>query len=369
MLDTSSIQPITVHGSNISYFTGKIENYFRVREIRYTFRSMSFPSDERRLKSFVGVMQMPAVELGDGRWMTDTTKTIEWFESQYPENRITPDDPVQAYLCALLEDWADEWWWRPAMHYRWHYPQGAALQGRHLAEEVLRDLPLPLALRRFLITRRQRGGYTTGDGITPQAVPGIEAMFKRLLDHLEAIFSKRPFVFGTRPSLADVGLSGPFFRHFALDPVPLEIIRQRAPSVLEWVSRLWNTRIRNCEVHWDTGIPDDLGPLFDDIGSTYLPYLRANSRAVASGSDRFDVEVGGVSYLGARHSRYRIWCLQELRNKFEMLPEESKQTLKEFLQRHDCWESLWLPRDLPLLPSQEARLPFFADSKMIAANS
>ena len=64
---------------------------------------------------------MPALQLGDGRWMTDSTKMIQWFEAKYPQNGLLPEDPVQRFVCLLLEDWADEWWWRPAMHYRWHY--------------------------------------------------------------------------------------------------------------------------------------------------------------------------------------------------------------------------------------------------------
>jgi hypothetical protein len=40
MNDTTTLQPITLHGSNISYFTGKMENYLRVRGIPYELNSM-----------------------------------------------------------------------------------------------------------------------------------------------------------------------------------------------------------------------------------------------------------------------------------------------------------------------------------------
>ena len=30
--------------------------------------------------------------------MTDTTKMIQWFESKIPENKIIPEDPVQAFF-------------------------------------------------------------------------------------------------------------------------------------------------------------------------------------------------------------------------------------------------------------------------------
>ena len=53
--------------------------------------------------------------------MTDSTAMIEWFEARHSEYPILPPDPLQGFVCHLLEGWADEWWWRPAMHYRWHY--------------------------------------------------------------------------------------------------------------------------------------------------------------------------------------------------------------------------------------------------------
>jgi glutathione S-transferase len=367
-MDSTSIQPLTLHGSNISYFTGKLENYFRLRGIPYHLRSMQLPGDLQRFKEQVGLFQMPILELGDGRLMTDTTMIIQWFEQHYPQQRLIPQDPLQRFVCLLLEDWADEWWWRPAMHYRWHYAEGAHLQSRHLADELLGGVQVPGILKRWHLRRRQRGGYTSGDGIHPGAVAGVEAMYLRLLQQMEDIFSRRPFLLGSRPSLADVGLSGPFFRHFALDPVPLEIIRQRAPAVLEWVARLWNTRLSACGGVWEAGVAEDLGPMLDDIGSTYLPYLCANVEAVAAGRKRFDVAVGGVTYRGACYSRYRVWCLQQLRNAFQCLPEPSRVQARQLLQRHGCWEPLWRQPELPLLPGQEQELPFRATTKMVGVN-
>lgn len=365
MPDTSVLQPLIVHGSNISYFTGKLENYFRVRGIPYRLHSMQLPAERKMIEEAVGLWQMPVVALGDGRWMTDTTKIIQWFESHHPQNGLLPDDPSQRFLCLLLEDWADEWWWRPAMHYRWHYPEGAHFASRHLADELAGQLRVPGALKRFMLRKRQRGGFTAGDGLTRDNVRDVEAGFHWLLAQLQAIFSDRPFVLGERPSLADIGLSGPFFRHFALDPVPLEIIRQQAPAVLEWVARLWNTRVDQCAPGWREGIPADLGPILDNIGSAYLPYLCANVDAVAAGKRRFDVTIDGVSYRRARYSRYRVWCLQELRSHYEALPDRHRLNVQDLLEEHGCWEPLWRQQNLPLLHEQEKDLPFRGDSKMI----
>ena len=89
---------VTLYGSNISYFTGKMENYFRIRGIPYHFEPMQFPSMERLLKREIGVSQMPAVQLADGRWLTDTTKMIEWFESEFSETRLCHPTPFRLSL-------------------------------------------------------------------------------------------------------------------------------------------------------------------------------------------------------------------------------------------------------------------------------
>ena len=73
---------------------------------------------------------MPAVVLPDGRWMPVTKEA--GFESKFKNSSILPKDPVQNFICLLIEDWADEWWWRPAMHYRWHYKEGAEFASDHL---------------------------------------------------------------------------------------------------------------------------------------------------------------------------------------------------------------------------------------------
>ncbi|MDG1065059.1 MAG: glutathione S-transferase family protein [Luminiphilus sp.] len=358
-------QALTLYGSNISYFTGKMENYFRIRGIPYHFKSMQFPRMGRQLKQEVGVSQMPAVQLSDGRWLTDTTKMIEWFEAGFSDNALLPPDPDQAFVAHLIEDWADEWWWRPAMHYRWHYPEGARFASWHLATEVMGSVWLPVWLKRRFLAYRQRRGYTVGDGLTSINVPAVEASVRRLFGQLQEIFNVRPYLLGERPSLADIGLAGPFFRHFALDPVPLEILRQTAPAVLEWVARLWNTTQEDLQGDWLATLPDDIAPLLRDIGAGYLPYLGANAEAVRDGRQRFDIQIDGIEYKNARYSRYRVWCLEQLRKRWLDLSEEAQKTTKELLARHGAWDVIWQPEKLPLLAGQEAGLPFRATTKMI----
>ena len=364
MLSDSRL-PVTVYGSSISYFTGKLENYFRVKGIPYQFQAMTGKLHMPQVEENTGSSQMPALQFADGSWMTDSTPVIQWFESEYPAPAVIPVDPLQRFFSLLLEDYADEWLWRPAMHYRWYYDEGARFASCHLAAELAADLPLPAVLKRWAITRRQRRGYTSGDGIDAAEVPGVEAIYRRMLAQLEAIFRRRPFLLGDRPSLADIGFSGPVFRHFGLDPVPAEIMRQQAPAVFEWAARLWNFKLQDCPGTLLPGIPVDWGPILDEIGSHYLPYLCANVDAVAGGHKRFDADIGGVRYRGARWSKYRVWCLQQLRGHFEALASADKQTAQSLLEQHGCWEPLWRHQRLPIDAALCSRLPFRADAKMI----
>ena len=364
-MKTDSIFPITLYGSSISYFTGKLENYFRVRGMPYRLQALTSRYHADTVKQNTGSTQMPAIQLADGRWMSDSTAIIRWFESEFSEHPVIPEDPLQRFFSLLLEDYADEWLWRPAMHYRWFYQQGALFAGNHLAAEIGAGVPVPNVLKRLVITRRQRRGYTTGDGITPDQVAGVEAIYLRTLEQLEAIFRERPFLLGDRPSLADIGFSGPFFRHFGLDSVPAEIMRQQAPAVWEWAARLWNTPLGNSSGALMQGVPADWGPILNEIGRQYLPYQCANVDAVIAGKKRFDVDIDGVRYRGARWSKYRVWCLQRLRDHFNVLAPSDQSSAEALLVRHGCWEPLWRHQGLPLDPGFCDRLPFRVDAKMI----
>lgn len=348
-----------VYGLDLSYFTGKFEAYLRFKEIphaRIELSSRLF----RKIASRTGVAQMPAVELPDGRWMTDTSPMIAWLETQYPSPAVIPDDPLQAFFSHLLEDYADEWLWRPALHYRWSFQPDARLMSERIAREMLHDVPLPLFVRKQMVYRRQLRKYVAGDGITKQTRGHVETVYLRALDHLQAILSTRPFLLGGRPTLADFGFYGSMFRHFGLDPTPSRIMRDRAPAVYEWVARMWNAHA--CELSGATlleGVPEDWLALLSDAGQTYLPYLSANADAFAARRKAFDVRIEGALYRLPVH-RYRVWCLEQLQARYHALVEPVRSAAKTILERTGCWQPLWSARHTQSGYDPEKRAPFLA---------
>ncbi|MBU3916916.1 glutathione S-transferase N-terminal domain-containing protein, partial [bacterium] len=173
-MNTSNDQPLVVYGTKVSYFTGKLENYLRYKEIPYEHIPMSTLKIQSEIRKNLGVIQVPNVKLPDGSWMTDTTPMIQWFEEKYPDGPIIPSDPEQVFFCLLLEDYADEWLWRPAMHYRWHYQRDALSLSRFLSEDVFAALPFPKWIRRFIVRFRQRHIFTVGDGIHERKIQGLD---------------------------------------------------------------------------------------------------------------------------------------------------------------------------------------------------
>lgn len=357
--------PLTVYGSNISYFTGKMEMYLRAKGIPYSFITLNGRRHMPLLQRQTGATQVPAIMLADGRWMTDTTPMIAWLEQRWPNPPILPPDPEQRFFSLLLEDYADEWLWRPAMHFRWYGDEGAMHLSRHIASEIMGDVPLPGWLKRAYFRHRQRSGYTAGDGINETNRAHVEAIYHNNLAWLSAVLCKRPYLLGNSPSLADIAFMGPMFRHFSQDPDPAEIMRQQAPAVWEWVARLWNCGPLDTHPDWLPDIPEDWGAWLDDIGSAYLPYLNDNAMAVRAGKKRFTTLAGGVLYTDARASPYRVWCLDQLRKQFAALPPDVAERVQRRLQRHGCWEPLWHIDQLESQVNRAVSPPFGTNSKML----
>lgn len=348
---------MSVYGLDLSYFTGKLQAYLRYCEIPFDYVDLDIAA-MRKVAKATGMAQMPAVQLADGRWLTDTTATIGWMETQRTEAEVLPHDPAQRFFSLLVEDYADEWLWRPALHYRWSYETDSRLMGRRIAAEMMRDLPLPLGLRTAFITKRQQDKYVRGDGITPANRAHVESVYLRNLVWLEAILKDRPFLLGERPTIADYGFMGPMFRHFSLDPTPARIMREQAPAVFEWVARMWNAKAsRLADQPLREGVPQDWSPILQDVGASYLPSLAANAAAARAGQSHFDLSLEGASYHLPVNLN-RVHCLKDLQSAYQALEPAAAEAVRARLEQDGAWLPLWAetPPDIGFDP--EGRLPF-----------
>ena len=328
-----------VYGCRISYYTGKLESYLRFRSIPYE----QLPTEpyRREIIAGAGSVQMPVVELDDGRWLSDTTPIIGWFEREQGAPSVYPSDPALRFVALLIEDYADEWLWRPAMHYRWSYRRDREYASSAIVDEVLQEMKLPRFVKRIIVTRRQREGFVKGDGVSSTTQSHVEQSYLNALDQLEAIFEQRRFLLGDQPTIADFGMMGPMLRHFGQDPTPQEVMRCRAPGVYAWVARMWNTRATGEAPSLVSDIDAPLSGLLREICETHLAQLRQNAVAQSSGGGRYDQVIQGCQYERVPSSRYRVWCLEALRREWAGLADDARDRLLKHLpgtEANVLWE-------------------------------
>lgn len=356
---------LKVYGSKISYYTGKLEAYLRYKGLDY--QRLSPYAKQKAIRENVGAMQMPIVQRTDGRWMSDTTPIILQLESEHPTPSVLPPDPTLRFIARLLEDYADEWLWRPAMHYRWSYAHDRELLSSVIVDELLQHVPLPRFVKRRAIALRQRRGFVTGDGVRPQTREHVEAGYLAALDNMSRMLANRPFLLGDAPSLADFGFMAPMLRHFGQDPTPVEIMRDRAPAVYAWVARVWNARASDDVPRFLDEVPADAAPMLQEVCETHLAQLAANAVAYAAGPGRFAMTIQGCDYIKLPVSRYRVACLERLREEFASLPGEVQSTLRALLP-HSQAEILWSPGIPAASGYDEERLAPFGKAINVYAN-
>lgn len=322
MNDTRIPQAVRLHGLDLSYFTGKVEAYLRAKGADYALIEMDTRSF-RRWGRITGVAQMPQLELPDGSWLTDSTHIMEHLEAAGGLPTIYPTDPALCFVAHLLEDFADEWLWRPAMAYRWIHAPDALRAGNALAAGLMRDVPLPLWARRWLVTFRQRWRFVRGDGVNARTQAAVLAIYPDVLRRLQALLSQQPFILGQRPTQADFGFFGSMFRHFASDPTPAALMQVQAPAVAQWVRRVWQIRPEQFAGEPEPmSLSADLVPLLALVCQDYLPYLQANEQAHARGECFVRWRLSGVA-MRTPVSAYRAGCLAELTRRRQALPPEA----------------------------------------------
>lgn len=327
-----------VWGVSVSYFTGKLEAYLRYKGIPYEMRHPF--ADQARIRKLVGAIQVPLVEREDGRWMSDTTPIIQQLEREFPERPVMPGDPVVRFVALLIEDYADEWLWRSAMHYRWSYEHDRELLSRILADEILTHLPLPRLLRRNLMKYRQRVGFVVNDGVSGETREHVERGYLQAMRHMTTMLENRPYLLGDTPSIADIGLMGPMLRHFGQDPTPAAIMRDKGPAVFEWLGRVWNAGATCGEPSFVDAVPADAAALLEEIAETHLVQLKENALAHSRGDSLFEMNVQGCRYRKLPVSRYRVYCLERLREEFAALRAQEQAKAKRLLDRPQ-YELLW----------------------------
>ena len=137
-----------VHGLTRSYFTRKVTGY-----LDYTDRPWRLepcpPGDHLGAQAAGWTGGIPVVTEPDGAFMWDSTTIIEHLDLRTDaDRRILPDDPTMRFLAHLLDDFSDEWFYRPAVGSRWNYEGNTEAAGWQITEELSTIVGFPGGLMR-----------------------------------------------------------------------------------------------------------------------------------------------------------------------------------------------------------------------------
>jgi glutathione S-transferase len=239
-----------LYGGDMSLYTGKARSFLVKKGVRFETRSPHHPGHARAMAE-IGRANQPILEAATGEFIQDTTEIIDFIEARHPEPSVVPDGPCQRLVALLLELYGDEGLRKPAMHYRWNFPEqnDAFLKSEFRRGISANEIPLfaraqrlfPAAgarMRWALVSRMMRTRALPAYGVTPESLPAIEASYAELLDRLSAHFESYPYLLGGRPSVGDFGLIAPLYAHLGRDPEPLRLMKARAPRVYRWVERM-----------------------------------------------------------------------------------------------------------------------------------
>ncbi len=323
-------------GMPASPYSLKMRALMRYRRLDFVWEMGSPRTGHRQIDvkpPLIPILRLPE----DESYHVDSTPLAHLLEERHPGQRsVLPTDPVLGFLNHLIEDLADEWLTKAMFHYRWAYDRCIDYCGRWLAGDMLAagaegDLE---TLARGISTRQIERLPLVG--CTPENAPAIEGSYLRLIDIMERHLAAQPYLFGSRPALADFALFGQL-QQLAIDPVPAEIMRNQAQGLYDWLRRTDDAS--GVEGEWASEPAATIGELLRLAGEIYFPFLRANAEAFSNGSETMSLKINGQPFSQGTF-KYQVRCYERLRALYQVLDPATQDGLGPLLEESGCLEYL-----------------------------
>lgn len=337
-------KPYVLHGWHLSFFAGKTRAYLRYKDIPFVDHPVDALTLLWKIPRKTGAKVMPVVVTPEGQWLQDTKAIADELERRFPQAPVTPSTPRQRIAALLLEAWADEWWIPPAMHYRWVYPENYPLFERDAGGALLSWAPRFAQRAIAAYVAKTLRGYLPAVGVVPEQYAVLEQWTERMLDALDAHFKAHPFLFGTRPSVADFGLIGPLYGHLSRDPYPQRQLIAPRPHLKAWVERMVQPQPRSGEFLPNDEIPPTLQPLLDAVFREFYPMMAAIRDEVQRvlpqlppTARRIPRSLGTIEFpMGTGRFRraampYTLWMLQRVLDAYQTLDAAGRRAVDHWL--------------------------------------
>ena len=337
-----------------SLYSGRARAYLIKQGIPFREMSTGHESFKAEVLPRGRLPTIPTLVTPEGEVIRDGAAIIEHFEAANGRP-CRPPGPRQQIVSALFDVIGTDGLLRPAMHYRWNFPQDNLGFVRYHFLYSQRDVPERQEKTEHMMDRMRHAAMIFG--VTDETRDVVESLYLDYLDALDAHFERYPYLLGWRPCIGDFGLLAPMYAHLGRDPHPARIMQQRATRVYRWVERM-NRADQDAPEYFDAGsdfladdeVPDTLLAVLRVLAEDFVPETRAAAAhinawlavnqpeagtaavgrlAQALGTADFNLRGRTVSALA---QPYRFYLLQRVQDTYASLAAEGRADVDAMLE-------------------------------------
>jgi glutathione S-transferase len=292
-------KPHILYAMPHSLYSGRARSYLIKNRIPFEERSTGHESFKAEVLPKSILPTIPTLVTPEGDVVRDGAAIIEHFEAARGRP-CQPPGARQQVISALFDVIGTDGLLRPAMHYRWNFPDDNLAFVRYHFLHSQRDVPEREEKTEAMMNRMRDAAMIFG--VTEQRQPVVEALYLEYLDALNTHFERYPYLLGWRPCIGDFGLLAPMYAHLGRDPYPARLMQQRAPAVYRWVERM-NREDQDVPECFNAGndflandeVPETLIPVLKILAEDFVPETLAAAELINSWLDEHQPESGAVA--------------------------------------------------------------------------
>ena len=292
-------KPHILYAMPHSLYSGRARSYLIKNRIPFKERSTGHESFKAEVLPKSKLPTIPTLVTAEGEVIRDGAAIIEHFEAANGRP-CQPPGARQQVISALFDVIGTDGLLRPAMHYRWNFPDDNLAFVRYHFLHSQRDVPEREEKTEAMMNRMRHAAMIFG--VTEQSQPVVEDLYLEYLDALNTHFEHYPYLLGWRPCIGDFGLLAPMYAHLGRDPYPARLMQQRAPAVYRWVERM-NREDQDAPEYFNAGndflandeIPETLIPVLEVLAEDFEPETLAAAELINSWLDEHQPERGAVA--------------------------------------------------------------------------
>jgi len=350
-----------------SLYSGRARSYLIKQGIPFRELSTGHESFKAEVLPKGKLPTIPTLVTPGGEVIRDGAAIIEHFEAA-SGRPCRPTGPRQQIVSALFDVIGTDGLLRPAMHYRWNFPEDNLDFIRYHFLHSQRDLPQREEKTDYMMDRMRHAAQMFGVNDQSQAV--VEGLYLEYLDALNTHFERYPYLLGWRPCIGDFGLLAPMYAHLGRDPYPARLMQRRSIRVYRWVERM-NRADQDAPEYFAAGtdfLPDDEVPetllaVLRVIAEDFVPETRAAAANINAWLAQHQPEAGAQAVgrlaspiangeftvrgqsISALAQPYRFYLLQRVQDLYEGMATGDQASVKQMLDACDMSEVLSITLD------------------------